>query len=117
MRRIEIPFEYYYNTFCRGDGGIIPKESFARFVEMAWRELIPLCSSDCTAETENDVKQAVCLIAEEIYSRSMRGGTVREDIDGYSVTYSEPLPLARVICAAAVKMLGKSGMLYAGVEE
>lgn len=116
MKRIDIPYEYYYTEFCRGGGGIIPKDSFVKFIEMAWRELIPLCTSDCGAEFEDSVRQAVCLIAEELFSRSSRGEAVREDIDGYSVTYSAPLPLAGVICAIAVKMLGESGVLFAGVE-
>lgn len=117
MTRIDVSYDYYYNTFNCGSGEIIPQEKFDRYIEMAWRELIPLCTSDCTEEQESVVKQAVCLIAEEMYVRTLSGGAEREEIDGYSVTYAQKLPLSRVICDIAVRMLGNTGILYAGVEQ
>lgn len=117
MERLDIPFEYYYNEFCCGDYELIPKEKFSRYIEMAWREIIPLCRTECPENAENALRQAVCLVAEEMCIRETDGAAVRETIDGYTIERAEKPPLSKVICEIVVKMLGDFGVLYAGVEE
>lgn len=117
MERLDIPFEYYYNEFCRGDYELIPKGSFARYISMAWREIAPLCHGDCPENAKDALCTAVCLVAEELYIRESEGSAVRESIDGYTVERANARPLARVVREIAAKMLGEFGVLYAGVEK
>ena len=112
-----VSFEFYFNTFCGGRGGAVPVESFDRCARIAQRELESfLCSASDAEGFENDILLCLCELTEEVFRSEKSRGVKNETIDGYSVAFegaeNSRTELQRII----VQRLGKSGLLYAGVE-
>ena len=115
MESSKITFEFYYNEYNCGNDGPIPAEKFDYYIAKAWRELKFLLTSNYTAEHEKEVKFAVCEIAEELYRIDDKKGVQSENIDGYSVTYTDDNDAKRNIGMLVARRLGDTGLLYLGV--
>lgn len=116
MTKPEITFEYYFNEYCGGIGGILDKTAFDKHILPAMREI----KSRCVTATEADlncaeVLQCACQVAEQLYLADKVGMLKSESIDGYSVTYSEG-GAAKNLQRIILKHLAGTGLLYAGVE-
>ena len=116
MTRPEISFEYYYNEYCGGCRGILDKGAFDKYIIPALREIKCLCAGIKDTDLScAEVLQCICEVAECMYLAEGTGNVKSENIDGYSVTYSEAEP-ARNLKMVIIKNLADTGLLYAGVE-
>ena len=116
MTRPEINFEYYYNEYCGGCRGVLEKEAFDKYIIPAFHEIKGLCGCARDADlNRTEVLQCACEVAEMLYLAQRTGNVKREDIDGYSVTYSEDEPTKK-LKSVIMRHLADTGLLYAGVE-
>lgn len=117
MKRNNISYSFYFNTYNNGNKGLIPESSFDLYIAKAWRELEPLLTSEYDDEHVEKVSFTVCEIAEELYQSEKIRGIKSENIDGYSVTYADGDSARKNIINIAVRNLGNTGLLYLGVEK
>ena len=76
-------FEFYRSTFC---GEKIPEAEFGKWSRRAANMLSAWV---CEGAPESDnMRLCICDIAEYLYENADRNGVVREENDGYGVTYS-----------------------------
>jgi len=111
-----ITFEYYFNEYCGGCRGVLTKEVFDRYIVPAFCKIKSLCPSAKDEDLNRDeVLMCACEIAEKLYLSESTGMIKNENIDGYSVTYSDVVTekdMQKII----LKYLADTGCLYAGVE-
>lgn len=110
----DISYEYYYTVFCCGNEGIIPSGDFPFYCRKASDE-VALRICEATADAQADISHAVCEVAEMLFHSARTGLVKSENIDGYSVAYSEDIPVSKRINAILEKHLAKHGLLYRGV--
>ncbi len=116
MLKPEISFEYYFNEYCGGCRGVLDKEAFDKYITPAFREIKGLCGCAKGADLNRpEVLQCACEVAEKLYLAQKTGNVKREDIDGYSVTYSDSAA-DRNVKSVIMMHLADTGLLYAGVE-
>ena len=113
---IDVTYGEYFGVFSGGEDGLIPTEKFDGYIKRAKIFLKSICTDATDESYIEDIKNCLCALAEEIYSQQKQGGIKTENIDGYSVTYSMESPAERRLLRIALTYLGKSGLLYAGVE-
>ncbi len=117
MQKLDVSFEFYFNVFNSGQKGKISQKSFSGYISRAFRELDTFCSCnfDNDEKTKEKVKLCVCEIAELLYLSSDSGFVKSENIDGYSVTYSDSKEFEKELRRIVLKRLGNTGILFAGV--
>ena len=111
-----VSFEFYFNVFCGGREGIITAEKFERYVMSAERLLGSYIATDVPEKFSEDVKLCLCEIAEKLFRKGETGDIRSESVDGYSVTFADKADSQWEIRNVILQRLGKSGLLYAGVE-
>jgi len=116
MQRIDINFTYYYESYCLGQKPLLEAEEFEKYRNYAQKYLESICGSDIPSNFEAAVKDCICTIAERIYTEQKQGGIKSENTDGYSVAFAERPSVRKQLFDIASVYLGKSGLLYAGVE-
>lgn len=116
MLKIDVGYSYYFNDFCKGQSPVLSDEKFEVYKSRATRFLTGVCLEDVAKGFEEELRDAVCAIAEKLFEINRQGNIKSENIDGYSVTYAETEKAGTELLETANLYLGKSGMLYAGVE-
>ena len=117
MKRSNITYSFYFNTYNNGTKGFLTEDSFDLYIAKAWRELEGLLVSEETADYSEKINLTVCEIAEELCQREKLRGIKSENIEGYSVTYADGAFTRKDIINIAVRNLGDTGLLYLGVEK
>lgn len=112
----KLTYTFYFTIYNNGNKGILDDKLFPIYAVKSWRELEPLLTSTPTEEQSKKVLCAACEIAEELYKIENRRGVKSENIDGYSVTYADEIPLGKTVSNIAVRRLGDTGLLYMGVD-
>ncbi len=114
---VKVSFEFYFNSFCDGRGGIIPAEAFDRCIRQAEREVESylLCKA-VSAEDESLVKLCLCEVAELLFRVEKNGELKSETIDGYSVVFADKADVKETVRKVIFQRLGSIGLLFAGVE-
>lgn len=115
MQKIDVSFSFYYNEFCCGGEATLPQGEFERYIRLAESELFGLAAAFDKA-FEREIKLCLCEMAECIYIQASLRGIKSESIDGYSVTFAENTGLRKNLSGIALRRLGNTGLLYAGVE-
>lgn len=116
MQKAEVGYSYYFNEYCMGASPMIPSDEFERFIKSAKQFLDAISINQHDGIEDTALKECLCAVSEELYKESKRGGIKNENIDGYSVTYNENKSVRSRLMEIATLYLGKSGLLYAGVE-
>ena len=117
MKVNKIGFEFYFNDFCNGRQGMIPAESFERSVILATGELEKYISDSAfVGDYGSEIDMCLCELAEYIYQKEKVGNIRSESVDGYSVSFVEGVGNRTNVAEIILRRLGKSGLLYAGVE-
>lgn len=111
-----VTYEYYISNFCPLKAPLLDAENFDLYVKKAAAFLESIINGDIKEELQEKVKNAICAIAEKIFSSESKGNIKSESADGYSVTFKEGERLKDGLFEIALIYLGKSGMLYSGVE-
>ena len=106
----KVDYDYYSNNYC---GNIIPPADFEKVVKKAQAYVDGLIFGRDPGDREESVKLAVCNVAELLYLDDETRGIIREDSDGYSVSYSSS-DIDRDIASAVQVYLADSGLLYSG---
>lgn len=107
-------YSYYQGTY----GGVMPEEDYRRLSRRAcaYVDCVTLHRvTEALAGMEN-VKDAVCAVADGMFFQEQGGEVVSAENDGYREQYaaSGKTPEARLYEAAAL-YLGHTGLLYRGV--
>ena len=108
-------YEFYYLNYNNGHDGTLSKDNFDLYIAKAWRELESRLTKEYTQEQENAVFLTVCELAEEICRYDSKRGIKGENIDGYSITYSDDADTCKYIRDIITRRLGDTGLLYLGV--
>ena len=116
MKRIDVGFEYYHNVFNCGSKGKLGRDEFERYLSKACGELDAYLCSDGLEQDEENIRLCLCEIAEILYAAQLSSGIKSENVDGYSVTYSDKTEVDEAVRRCVLKRLGRSGLLFAGVE-
>lgn len=106
----KVDYDYYSNNYC---GNIIPPADFNKVLLKAEAYVDGLIFGRDPGDREESVKLAICNVAELLYLDDERHGIVREDSDGYSVSYLSS-ELDKDIASAVAVYLADSGLMYAG---
>lgn len=109
-------FEFYFNVFRRGTSGVIPPTEFERYVMLAEKALEGYVMHETIPEDSETVKLCLCEVAELLFRSEKNGCVKSESVDGYSVTFSDKKSADEEVRRIILQRLGKSGLLYAGVE-
>ncbi len=112
----KLTYTFYFTTYNNGNEGALDAKTFPVYAVKAWRELESLLTSVPTEEQSEKVLCTACEIAEELHRAESRRGVKSENIDGYSVTYADEIPLGEAVSKIAVRRLGETGLLYMGVD-
>jgi hypothetical protein len=113
-------YTYYADTFL---GETIPEAQFPRLALRASALIDQLTFGRAAADTDNTnaIKNAVCAVAEEIYTAEQNNGAdgiQSESVGSHSVTYAENstqrLTNDQRYADAAHLYLGSTGLMFAG---
>ena len=115
MLKIDVSYEYYYSDYGCGREGVVPAEDFEYFRHRASEEVDLRLCDEVSEEHRRAVSNAVCEVAELLYTSVRMNNVKSETIDGYSVTYPESGLISARITAIVEKHLSKTGLLYRGV--
>ncbi|MBQ9757162.1 MAG: hypothetical protein IJW15_01935 [Clostridia bacterium] len=117
MLKNKISFEFYYNTYNCQSEGVLNAENFDRYINRAKRVLDSfICCDSLKSEESLAVMLCVCEIAEALYREENISAIKSENIDGYSVTFEREGCGKKKIRDIVLGRLGKTGILYSGVE-
>lgn len=116
MMDIDVAYSEYFDVFSCGQKPMLEADEFEKFIKSAKLFLKSVISEKSDAANTDEVKCCLCALAEGIYLEQRKGGIKTENIDGYSVTYSNQSPALQRLLEIALMYLGNSGLLYAGVE-
>lgn len=114
----EISYEYYFNVYNSGHQGVLPQQEFDRYIKTAQREVDGyLCCDDAA---DNDVWSAViscvCEVADALFKDEKQASVKSESTDGYAVTFKDTEDVDDKVRKIILRRLGRTGLLYAGVE-
>lgn len=115
MQKIDISYAFYCNRFCCGGERVLPIAEFEKYIENARMSLNGF-GAEYSLDFEEDIKLCLCEMAEVLYSGNRASNIKSESIDGYSVTFEEPTDRNKRLREIALKRLGETGLLYAGVD-
>lgn len=117
MLKDKISFDFYYNTYNCQNEGDLTAENFDCYINRAKRTLDGfLNKEDFTPDERLAVMLCVCEIAECLYREENIRSVKSETVDGYSVTFNQEGCINERIRTIVLGRLGKTGLLYAGVE-
>ena len=116
MPKIKVSYGFYYETYCKGNKGLLQEKNFDAYTDKAWRELKFMLNGEYGDELLETIKLTLCEIAEELYRTNGMADKKSESIDGYSVTYADNTLIRKNIARIALRNLGDTGLLYMGVE-
>ncbi|MBR2453031.1 MAG: hypothetical protein IKB32_03195 [Clostridia bacterium] len=117
MLKDKISFDFYYNTYSCENEGDLDAENFDRYINRAKRVLDSfLGKEDFTPDERLAVMLCICEIAESLYREENISSVKSETVDGYSVTFNREGSIKERIRTIVLGHLGKTGLLYAGVE-
>ena len=116
MLKIDISYDYYLNDYCMGQIPTLSAADFELYVKRAKVFLESIGSGSSLEGFEDKVRACLCMLSEKLYKNDKRGNIKSESIDGYSVSFAESSNLKSELLEIALGYLGKSGLLYQGVE-
>ncbi|MBO4941681.1 MAG: hypothetical protein J6D15_05720 [Clostridia bacterium] len=117
MLKDKISFDFYYNTYSCENEGDLDAENFDRYINRAKRVLDGfLLKDEISSEESLEVMLCICEIAECLYREENISSVKSETVDGYSVTFNREGSIKERIKTIVLGHLGKTGLLYAGVE-
>ena len=116
MLKIDVAYGEYFDKFSGGRKDALSKEDFDRYIKKAKLFLESLIQGSVDEENSDKIKDCLFALAEEFSLEDKTGFVRSENIDGYSVTYLEKDSIEQRLLKIACLYLGKSGLLYAGVE-
>ncbi|MBQ2931295.1 MAG: hypothetical protein IJE62_00410 [Clostridia bacterium] len=116
MIDVETLYSDYFDKMSFGQVAILSPDNFEKYIKSAKIFLESILAEDAPKSCEDDIKCCLYVLAEEIFEEEKRGGVKSENIDGYSVTFKDQSPAGRRLLKTALIYLGKSGLLYAGVD-
>lgn len=114
MTEIDVSFAFYYNEFSYGNGGVLSEEVFEKYIEKA-KSMLASFGVSYSESFLKDIRLCLCEIAEVLYTQDKIGKLKSEAIDGYTATYQEKQNIRKDVSEIALRRLGASGLLYAGV--
>ncbi len=110
-----VTYEYYISNFCSSLAPLLDAENFDLYIKKAVVFLESITNKGIDASDEN-IKNAICAIADKLFLGESKGNIKSESADGYSVTFKDGESLRQGLFEIALMYLGKSDMLYSGVE-
>ena len=116
MLKIDTGFGEYFEKFSHSGEARLSKENFDKYIKEAKLFLENVISADLGEENFEKVKECLFALAEEIFEEQKNGRIRSENIDGYSVSFAERSAIAQRLFKIVGLYLGKSGLVYAGVE-
>ena len=116
MLKVDIDYDYYLTSYCVGQIPTLSAADFEVYVKRA-KVFLESISSDFSLDgLEDRVRECLCAISEVLYKNDKHGNIKSESIDGYSVSFADSSNLKSELWEIALRYLGKSGLLYQGVE-
>lgn len=109
---LNVDYEYYTNTFY---GVSIPEALFNSMAFKAKALVNQFVSGKDTGEYEEELKAAMCAVAEVLCQEHVRDGKASENTDGYSVSFDTSKSVEDKAYSAARAFLIHTGLLYRGV--
>ena len=116
MLKIDLGYGEYFEKFSIGDEKLLSKEEFEKYIKDAKLFLESLISTSLRKEHLEKTKDCLFALTRELAFEQKLGNVRSENIDGYSVSFAEKAPLEQRLFKIVSLYLGKSGLLYAGVE-
>lgn len=116
MLKIDASYGEYFEKFSVGGKDALSKEDFDKYIKDAKVFLESLVFETLAEEELEKTKDCLFALAEEIAKEQKCGSITSENIDGYSVSYAEKSSVEKRLLKIACRYLGKSGVIYAGVE-
>lgn len=116
MIDVATTYNDYFGKMSFGQEAALTPENFERCIKGAKVFLESILTEDVPKSCEDKVKRCLYALAEQIFVEEKQGSIKSENIDGYSVTFKEQSPAGRQLLKIALTYLGKSGLLFAGVE-
>lgn len=111
----DVSYEYYFSSYNCGREGKLSPSDFDFYCRRATEEVALRINNDATEEQKDNLRLAICEVADLISSSAAPHNIKSENIDGYSVTYKDHAPLSSSIASILEKHLSGSGLLYRGV--
>lgn len=111
-------YEYYTDQYF----GVMPEGDFKRLSRQAsaYLDQVTLGRLDAIVSEGNAVKDACCAVADAYYLNEHGGGIASETNDGISVDYVAGVSNTKTdgqrLYEAAALYLGRTGLLYRGVD-
>ena len=116
MLKVDIDYDYYLTRYCVGQIPPLSAADFELYVKRAKVFLESIGSGFSVEEFEDKVRECLCEISEKLYKNDKHGNIKSESIDGYSVSFADGSNPKSELLEIALRYLGKSGILYQGVE-
>ncbi|MBR5155165.1 MAG: hypothetical protein IKW62_01610 [Clostridia bacterium] len=116
MFQNSISYGYYFNDYSMGQTPVLSAQQFSIYEKRARTFLKSVCTAEVPEDNLDDVFACVCAVAEELYHYKDSHNVKSENIDGYSVTFSDKKNIKKDLYDIAKLYLGHLGILYAGVE-
>ncbi len=116
MLRKSISYGYYFNDYSMGQSPVLTAEEFPVYEKCARVFLKSICICKPFEACKDDISACICAIAEELYRFKDSHNVKSENIDGYTVTFSDKKDIKKDLYGIAKLYLGHQGILYAGVE-
>ena len=116
MLKVDIAYDYYLIDYCVGQAPTLSAADFEIYVKRAKVFLESIGSGVSLEGFEDKVRECLCALSEKLYKNDKRGNVKSESIDGYSVSFADSSNPKSELMEIALRYLGKSGLLYQGVE-
>ena len=116
MLKIDTGFGEYFEKFSHLGSAMLSKEEFDKYIKEAKLFLESMISGDVSEETLDRAKECLFALAEELCLEQKNGYVKSESVDGYSVSFAERCAVEKRLSKIVCLYLGKSGLIYAGVE-
>ncbi len=116
MLKIDVSYSEYFGKSSDGGKDILSKEDFDKYIKEAKLFLESLISASLDEKYLEKTKDCLFALTEELALEQKWGNVRSENIDGYSVSFAEKSSIERRLLKIACLYLGKSGLIYAGVE-
>ncbi len=116
MLKVDIDYDFYLTGYCVGQIPTLSAVDFEVYVQRAKVFLESIESGSSVEGVEDKVRACLCAISEKLYKNDKRGNIKSESIDGYSVSFADSSNPKSELWEIALMYLGKSGLLYQGVE-
>lgn len=120
-------YQFYQEQYLLGKSPLIPENEFKFYANKASNEILNRIKFDFNGEPIEEMKQAMCELAEVQFSQSNSNsasvplGVASEKVGEYTVTYkgNSNIQIERdytlKVTSVLKKWLGKTGYLYRGI--